>query len=89
MLKQDKLLLKGLNHMISISEEQKLIRNSKAQQREVLITELFFEYDRMTSSGQETLDKLAKLHNIETEAEVIERLSNMSKEEMIKELEDN
>lgn len=30
-----------------------------------LVTDLFWEYDRMTSSGQQTLDKLADLLKIE------------------------
>ena len=30
-----------------------------------LVTDLFWEYDRMTSSGQQTLDKLADLLEIE------------------------
>ena len=35
-----------------------------------LVTDLFWEYDRMSSSGQETLDKLAKLIGVPTEAEI-------------------
>jgi len=41
----------------------------------------------MSSSGQETLDKLAKLYGVETDAQLNERLSKMSKEEMQQELE--
>jgi len=41
----------------------------------------------MSSSGQETLDKLATLYGIETNAQLEERLSKMSKEEMKQELE--
>ena len=41
----------------------------------------------MSSSGQFTLDKLAKLYGIETNAELEERMSKMTKEEMKQELE--
>ena len=46
------------------------------------IVDLCWEYDRMSSSGQETLDKLCKVLNIETDAEFTERLASMSKEEI-------
>ena len=51
------------------------------------VTDLYWEYDRMSSSGQETLDKLATLYGIETDAQLQERLSKMSKEEIKQELE--
>ena len=35
-----------------------------------LVTDLFGEYDRMSSSGQKTLDNLAKLIGVPTEAEI-------------------
>ena len=35
-----------------------------------LVVDLCWEYDRMSSSGQETLDKLCKVLGIETEAEM-------------------
>ena len=35
-----------------------------------LITDLYWEYDRMSSSGQETLDQLAKLFGIPNNEEV-------------------
>ena len=38
-----------------------------------LITDLYWEYDRMSSSGQETLDQLAKLFGISNN----EKLDNM------------
>ena len=50
------------------------------------IVDLCWEYDRMSSSGQETLDKLCKVLNIETEAEFTERLASMSKEEINNEI---
>ena len=34
-----------------------------------LVVDLCWEYDRMSSSGQETLDKLCKVLNIETDAD--------------------
>ena len=33
------------------------------------ITDLYWEYDRMSRSGQFTLDSLAKLYGVETEEE--------------------
>jgi len=35
-----------------------------------LIVDLYWEYDRMSSDGQQTLDKLAKHHEVLTEDEV-------------------
>ena len=46
------------------------------------VTDLYWEYDRMSSSGQFTLDSLAKLHGVETNQELERRLSKMSKEEI-------
>jgi len=46
-----------------------------------LVVDLCWEYDRMSSSGQETLDKLCKVLGIETEAEMDALLASMSKEE--------
>ena len=51
------------------------------------VTDLYWEYDRMSSSGQFTLDSLAKLHGVETNQELERRLSKMSKEEIKQELE--
>ena len=51
------------------------------------VTDLYWEYDRMSSSGQFTIDSLAKLYGIETDAQLQERLSKMSKEEIKQELE--
>ena len=51
------------------------------------VSDLYWEYDRMSSSGQETLDKLATLYNIETDAQLEERLSKMSEEEIKQEME--
>ena len=51
-----------------------------------LIVDLCWEYDRMSSSGQETLDKLCKVLGIETEKEMDELLASMSKEEINNEI---
>ena len=51
-----------------------------------LIVDLCWEYDRMSSSGQETLDKLCKVLNIKTEAEMDALLASMSKEEINNEI---
>ena len=50
------------------------------------ITDLYWEYDRMSRSGKFTLDSLAKLYGVETDKEMEERLSKMSKEEIKQEL---
>ena len=52
-----------------------------------LIADMYWEYDRMSSSGQETLDKIAKKIGVETNQELDQRLSKMSKEEIKQELE--
>ena len=51
-----------------------------------LVVDLFWEYDRMSSSGQETLDKLCKVLGIETNAEMDELLTSMSTEEINNEI---
>ena len=51
-----------------------------------LVVDLCWEYDRMSSSGQETLDKLCKVLGIQTEAEMDELLASMSKEEINNEI---
>ena len=47
-----------------------------------LVVDLCWEYDRMSSSGQETLDKLCKVLGNQTDAEITERLASMSKEDI-------
>jgi len=47
-----------------------------------LVVDLFWEYDRMSSSGQDSLDKLAKVLNIPTEQEQDKLLASMSKAEI-------
>ena len=61
--------------------------NEKKNLTEKYVTDLYWEYDRMSSSGQETLDKLAMWVSVETDAQLQERLSKMSKEEIKQELE--
>ena len=55
-------------------------KNEKIQK---LVTDLYWDFDRLTSSGKETLEKLAKLVGVPTEEEI----SNMSKEELMENLE--
>ena len=57
--------------MVNVSDKKKV---------ENLIVDLFWEYDRMSSSGQETLDKLAELMNVLSERE--EFFKSLSKEIM-------
>ena len=47
-----------------------------------LVVDLCWEYDRMSSSGQETLDKLCKVLNIPIESEMDDYLATLSKEEI-------
>ena len=61
--------------------------NEKKNLTENYVTDLYWEYDRMSSSGQSTLDSLAKLYGIETNQQLEQRLSKMSKEEIKQELE--
>ena len=57
------------------------IKNNEKLQK--LVTDLYWDFDRLTSSGQETLEKLAELVGVPTEEEI----SNMSKEELMENLE--
>ena len=41
---------------------------TKSEKIQQLVTDLYWEFDRMTSSGQETLEKLATLVGVPTEA---------------------
>ena len=41
-----------------------------------LVDDLYWDYDRMSSSGQETLDKIADLLGIPTESEMNEETAN-------------
>ena len=61
--------------------------DEKKNLTEKYVTDLYWEYDRMSSSGQETLDKLASWVGVETNQELEERLSKMSKEEIKQEME--
>ena len=47
-----------------------------------LVIDLFWEYDRMSSDGQKSLDKLAKVLNIPTEQEQDKLLASMSEQEI-------
>ena len=65
----------------------KIIDEKKINLTEKYVTDLYWEYDRMSSSGQITLDSLAKLYGVETNQQLEQRLSKMSKEEIKQELE--
>ena len=52
------------------------MKRSKIQELQVLVGDMYWEYDRVSSSGQKTLDKIAKLLGVPTEEEI----SNMSEE---------
>ena len=54
----------------------KIKNNEKLMQ---LVVDLYWDFDRLTSSGQETLEKLAKMVGVPTE----EEMNNMSKEELM------
>jgi len=41
-----------------------------------LVDDMYWEYDRMSSSGQETLDKIANLVGVPTESEMNEETAN-------------
>ena len=45
----------------------KIKNNAKLMQ---LVTDLYWDFDRLTSSGQETLEKLAKMVGVPTEEEM-------------------
>ena len=58
------------------------MKRSKIQELQALVEDMYWEYDRVSSSGQKTLDKIAKLVGVATEAkmnEVIERRYGGSK----------
>ena len=57
------------------------MKNNEKLQK--LVIDLYWDFDRLTSSGKETLEKLAKLVGVPTEEEI----SNMSKEELMENLE--
>ena len=47
-----------------------------------LVTDLYWEYEKMTSSGKETLDKIAKVLDLPTQEEMDSLIANMSEEEL-------
>ena len=58
------------------------MKRSEIQKLQGLVEDMYWEYDRISSSGQKTLDKIAKLVGVATEAEmneVIERRYGGSK----------
>ena len=59
---------------ISDSTLEKVIKDHKILIEKV--TDLYFEYDRMSTSGQKTLDDIAKLTGVPTEEEVKKMLED-------------
>ena len=57
----------------------KIKNNAKLQK---LVIDLYWDFDRLTSSGKETLEKLAELVGVPTEEEI----SNMSEKELVENL---
>ena len=55
---------------------------SKSQLQK-LVTDLYWEYEKMTSSGKETLDKIAKVLDLPTQEEMDSLIANMSEEELL------
>ena len=55
---------------------------SKSQLQK-LVTDLYWEYEKMTSSGKETLDKIAKVLDLPTQEEMDSLIANMSDEELL------
>ena len=81
-------ILENNGYIVEVKRHGNLV-NEKRNLTKKYVSDLYWEYDRMSSSGQETLDKLATLYGIETDAQLEERLSKMSKEEMKQELENS
>jgi|TARA_B100001248_G_scaffold250949_1_gene225569 hypothetical protein len=54
---------------MKINKSQKRIQFEN-KMLNTLVTDLYWEYDRMSSSGQKTLDNLAKLIGVPTEEEM-------------------
>ena len=48
------------------------MKKNKIQELQALVEDMYWEYDRVSSSGQKTLDKIADLVGVKTEAEMIE-----------------
>ena len=54
----------------------KIKNNEKLMQ---LVTDLYWDFERLSTSGQESLEKLAKMVGVPTE----EEMNNMSEEELM------
>ena len=55
---------------------------------EKCVIDLYWEYDRMSSSGQATLDRLAKMSGLPTQADMGKKFDHLSKDQLLKELEE-
>ena len=51
-------------------DKQAKLINEKRNLTQKYVSDLYWEYDRMSRSGQFTLDSLAKLYGVPTEEEV-------------------
>ena len=49
---------------------------SEVERLQNLVEDMYWEYDRMSSSGKETLDKIADLVGVPTESEMNEEIAN-------------
>ena len=71
--KENALLKKECEQHIWVNDELKKDKTKRVKKdmKEIVkcIVDLYWDYDRLSSSGQETLDKLAKLHGVATEEE--------------------
>ena len=66
--------------MINNKGENMKIKNNESLRQ--LIVDAYWDFDELSSSGQETLEKLAKMVGVPTE----EELNNMSIEELMSNL---
>ena len=59
-----------LVYTISINNKEREIIMKKIEEMQELVNDLFWEYQRMSSSGKKTLDKIAVLVGVPTDAEM-------------------
>ena len=50
---------------------------SEVERLQNLVEDMYWEYDRMSSSGKETLDKIAEILGLPTENEVTEMMETV------------
>jgi len=59
-----------LVYTISINNKEREEIMKKIEEMQELVNDLFWEYQRMSSSGKKTLDKIAVLVGVPTDAEM-------------------